>query len=111
MYIDFLTSIHQQLTALKENKAAVTHVTEQRADEQEIAGDGETNLTPSQADFLAFLECLIILAREAARLFEDVTQGKLPIWTASTGKLPDAYFPPVGYFKEDLLYPMTTYVS
>lgn len=37
----------------------IDFVTEQRADEQEIAGDGETNLTPSQADFLAFLECLI----------------------------------------------------
>jgi hypothetical protein len=108
MYIGFLTSIHQQLSALKDNQAAVLHFTEQQAEEQETVEDDETDLTPDQADFLAFLEYLMTLARKAARLFEDVAQGKLPIWTASTRKLRDTFPLPIAYFLDDLLCTTST---
>jgi hypothetical protein len=92
MYIGFLTSIYQQLSVLKDNQATVLHVTEQQAEEQETAEDDEIELTPDQADFLAFLECLMTMARKAASLFEEVAQGKLPIWTASTRKFQHTHF-------------------
>lgn len=83
-YIDFLTSIHQHLSAFRDSTATSLDIAEQQLEEDKFTDDDETDLTPDQADFLAFLESLMTIAREAAGLFKEVAQGKLSMWTAST---------------------------
>ena len=104
-YIDFLKDIQKQLSAYKADEPAALAKEEQpptepqpeedeekggSADDEETgltseqAGDAETHLTLDHADFLVFLASLMALAREAAKLWEEVARDKLPIWTAST---------------------------
>ncbi|EOA81106.1 uncharacterized protein SETTUDRAFT_35980 [Exserohilum turcica Et28A] len=53
-------------------------------EEEGTMDDIKVGLTLEQAEFLAFLASLMALASEAAALWREVAQGKLPIWTAST---------------------------
>lgn len=53
------------------------------ADNDEKANDDEGAPTLAQADFFIFLEILIAQIEEAAALWTEVKQGKLPIWVAA----------------------------
>jgi hypothetical protein len=89
-YVNFLQGIQYQLSAYKKGKEATTEVIGQhlKAGEKEegTMDDIKVGLTLEQAEFLAFLASLMALASEAAALWGEVKQGKLPIWTASTCK-------------------------
>jgi hypothetical protein len=89
-YINFLQGIQYQLSAYKKGKEATIEVIEQQLkageEEEGTMDDTKAGLTLEQAEFLAFLASLMALASEAAALWGEVAQGKLPIWTASTCK-------------------------
>lgn len=57
---------------------------ERRANVDDDDDDGDDALTLDQADFLAFLENLLAFAEEAAAIWTEVAQNKLPIYVAST---------------------------
>ncbi|KAK3366460.1 hypothetical protein B0H63DRAFT_90737 [Podospora didyma] len=88
-YIDFLTGILEQITAYTDYTAAVVDAKEPPREEDEAADDDgdddddESNLTPAQTDFLAFLDDVMAMARRAAELWDEVAKGTLPPWTAS----------------------------
>lgn len=60
-------------------------------------GDDDSSLTLAQTDFLSFLDFLMALTRNAAALWKEVVQDKLPIWVAST-----CGWSPFGYLMEVL---------
>jgi hypothetical protein len=90
IYIKFLQGIHYQLSTNKKEKVATIEMTEQQLkageEEEGTMDDIKVGMTLEQAEFLAFLASLMALASEAAALWGEVAQGKLPIWTASTCK-------------------------
>jgi len=97
-YIDFLKGIKRQLSKNQGDKAVafetntpklgVGDTTDDTVNDtaSNTADNGLTDLTPDQVDFLAFLGAVLALAQEAAALWKEVEEGKLPIWTAAARK-------------------------
>jgi hypothetical protein len=90
IYINFLHGIQCQLSVYGKGKEATIGLKEQLKvgkEEEATMDDTKVGLTLEQAEFLAFLASLMALSSEAAALWGEVAQGKLPIWTASSCKL------------------------
>lgn len=97
-YIGFLKGIKHQLSINQGDEAVMfeTNTPHLGADDTtddtvndpayNAADYGLIDLTPDQVDFLAFLGAVLALAEEAAALWKEVGEGKLPIWTAAARK-------------------------
>lgn len=87
-YVRFLEGILHQLSDYDKGQEATLATRDQHLEEREQergnTDDFKGCLTLEQAEFLAFLASLMALASEAAALWGEVAQGKLPIYTAST---------------------------
>ena len=98
-YIGFLRAIKHQLSINQGDEAVMLETNAPKLGAYDATDDtvshtasntadnGLTDLTPDQVDFLAFLGAVLALAQEAAALWKEVEEGKLPIWTAAARKL------------------------